>query len=290
MKTKNWTDFPQRQLDDITIWLKEEPEQVALRLHAHDFVELVIVSSGCGIHQTRFANKQIKQGDVLVIPKGGTHGYASVSKLKLYNILFDPLQLPIPRLDLNMLAGYHVLFMLKENFFSTTHPYPMFELSLPELEEAESFIRLMKKECDSQNPGHSFMLLGAFMLLLGHLSRCCSKSPGITSGTPFRLSRIINFLNQNYTEPIEIKDMLRKVPMSQSALQRNFIRATGVTPLQYLQRLRIDHASRLLAENDKSITEIAIETGFNDSNYFTRTFRKLTGITPSEYRRMNNKL
>ena len=66
---------------------------------------------------------------------------------------------------------------------------------------------------------------------------------------------------------------------------RVFRRATGQTPIDYLIRLRIQKAMEWLAGTSLSVTDIALKTGFDDSNYFTRQFRKATGETPTAYRK-----
>lgn len=66
-----------------------------------------------------------------------------------------------------------------------------------------------------------------------------------------------------------------------------FKNATSQSPSEYINHYRIEKALTLLNNTDISVTEIAMNVGFNDPNYFTRTFKKYTGKTPSEYR-MNN--
>ena len=73
--------------------------------------------------------------------------------------------------------------------------------------------------------------------------------------------------------------------MSKAALMQNFVRASGTTPLQYQLRLRIAEAVILLRSTDKTLGEIAVETGFSDTNYFGRQFKRITGSSPGEYRK-----
>jgi len=77
---------------------------------------------------------------------------------------------------------------------------------------------------------------------------------------------------------------------AQSGLQRTRLNAivqklTGGTPMEYLFRLRIEHAKTLLRETDMQVTDIAFACGFGSSQYFANTFRRVTGLTPSRYRR-----
>ena len=72
--------------------------------------------------------------------------------------------------------------------------------------------------------------------------------------------------------------------MSRRSFLRAFQAATGTSPLAWLISQRIHRACQVLRHTDRSITEIAFDVGFNDSNYFTRQFRKVTGFSPRAYR------
>ena len=75
--------------------------------------------------------------------------------------------------------------------------------------------------------------------------------------------------------------------MSKSPLLKHFKEAIGITPLQYQLHLRISDAATLLNTSHENVSEIAFQCGFADSNYFSRQFKRITGMTPSEYRKNN---
>jgi len=75
--------------------------------------------------------------------------------------------------------------------------------------------------------------------------------------------------------------------MSQSGLRKCFQEAFSESPVHYLQRLRVERSLELLADSEKSITEIAFAVGFQDSNYFARIFQRVLGQSPSSYRIKN---
>jgi AraC-like DNA-binding protein len=93
------------------------------------------------------------------------------------------------------------------------------------------------------------------------------------------------YLHEHYAEPIARQDIARHVGMDEDYLTACFRKELGVTPVVYLNRYRVSQARRLLTETDKSITEIALETGFSDSGYFSRVFRREVGKSPETYRR-----
>jgi AraC family L-rhamnose operon transcriptional activator RhaR/AraC family L-rhamnose operon regulatory protein RhaS len=75
--------------------------------------------------------------------------------------------------------------------------------------------------------------------------------------------------------------------MSKRSLARAFHEATGVPPIAYLIQLRINRAAAMLRSSTTSVTEIAFHVGFGDSNYFTRQFKKQTGLSPRRYRQVH---
>jgi AraC-like DNA-binding protein len=75
--------------------------------------------------------------------------------------------------------------------------------------------------------------------------------------------------------------------LSRARMFEIFKKETGLSPNDYLQRHRVDCCKELLSGTDRTITDIALETGFGSSQYFSRVFRKYCGLTPMEFRARN---
>jgi AraC-like DNA-binding protein len=86
-------------------------------------------------------------------------------------------------------------------------------------------------------------------------------------------------------EPLDLEGIARAVELSPFHFLRLFSRALGVTPHQYLVRSRLRRAARLLAEPERSITDVALEVGFGDLSNFVRTFHRAAGVSPRGFRR-----
>jgi len=100
----------------------------------------------------------------------------------------------------------------------------------------------------------------------------------------FDLSEVIEYINGNYHKRITSKALADILGLSVSQLDRKFKSFAGVSPQTYILKVRINAASTLLVQTDKTITEIYLETGFYDQSYFGRQFKKFTGVTPRQYR------
>ena len=100
-----------------------------------------------------------------------------------------------------------------------------------------------------------------------------------------RLVRLaMGYIHQNYAEAISRRDVARHIGITEDHLTFCFRQELGTTPITYLQRYRINQAKHLLMESQQTITEIALNVGFSDSGYFSRIFRRETGVAPETFR------
>ena len=99
-----------------------------------------------------------------------------------------------------------------------------------------------------------------------------------------RLGVVIALMTRRLGESVTNTDMARAVGMSPRAFERSFLREYSLPPQQYLRRLRIQTACRLLVDTRESIAAISLRCGFADQSHLTRAFRRVTGMTPGAYR------
>jgi signal transduction histidine kinase/DNA-binding LacI/PurR family transcriptional regulator/CheY-like chemotaxis protein len=93
------------------------------------------------------------------------------------------------------------------------------------------------------------------------------------------------YLHEHFSEPITRSDLARHAGITEDYLTFCFRQEFGTTPIEYLQRYRINQAKRLLKDSQDTITKIAMDVGFSDSGYFSRIFRRETGMSPEVFRR-----
>lgn len=99
------------------------------------------------------------------------------------------------------------------------------------------------------------------------------------------IERAVHYFNENYSKPISIEEYASEHLMSVNWFIHNFKNVIKVPPMQYIVSLRIAAAKGYLENSGKNITEIANTVGYDNALYFSRLFRKYTGVTPSEYRK-----
>ena len=111
---------------------------------------------------------------------------------------------------------------------------------------------------------------------------------GNSSNAPKKMdiSLVKSFLDEHYKEKLSLESVASHFFIDKHYLARLFKEQYGVTLVTYLQQVRITHAKRMLRFTDKSIEEIGLECGIGELNYFSRVFKKLEGVSPSEFRRV----
>lgn len=109
--------------------------------------------------------------------------------------------------------------------------------------------------------------------------------PSGTPGPYDRLTAACEFVLGHYGEPITMADIAVRAHLSVSQLQREFQRLFGMTPSEYLLRVRLLMGRRQLEQASDPIGHVALECGFYDQSHFTRAFRQATGLTPLAHRR-----
>lgn len=99
-----------------------------------------------------------------------------------------------------------------------------------------------------------------------------------------RIAAAVRHLHTHYADPIQMADLAQITNLSIAQIERYFQKIFSLTPRQMIIKIRLDAASALLADPDKSITDIAAACGYQDHSAFSRVFKATVGVTPSEYR------
>lgn len=99
-----------------------------------------------------------------------------------------------------------------------------------------------------------------------------------------RIKTAANYITRNYSEAINLEQIANQIHINPAYLSSLFKQVTGKSFKDYLNSVRVEESKRLLSNTDYSILDIAIACGFEDQSYFTKVFKKYTGMTPKQYR------
>jgi two-component system response regulator YesN len=105
-------------------------------------------------------------------------------------------------------------------------------------------------------------------------------------GAGHYIRRAVRYMEEHYTrEELSLTEVAHALGISVPYLSRSFKEEMNVTFVQHLTRLRMAKARELLADTDDSTTEIALQVGYSDYPHFSKTFKKMYGLTPTAYRK-----
>jgi AraC-like DNA-binding protein len=119
-----------------------------------------------------------------------------------------------------------------------------------------------------------------------HGGRFLEVIPGMTSGLPDpRVTWVVDYLQRELSRPDVGRDLAARVNLSPSRLRALFVAQTGMSPLRYLQHVRLRRARLLIERTFLSVKEVMALVGYNDPSHFARDFRREHGAPPSAFRR-----
>lgn len=264
-----------------------QPVQPDIRLHRHEFAELVIVLSGWAVHVTGDVRHVVQAGDVLFINSSRSHAYEETHQLGLANVLVREDVFCETEREFGSLPGYHALFTLEPMRWRTGEFKSRLRLSKADLRQVSAWLETLEHETKRPRDGGRLLAKCWLMLIVGLLARRYGQDAAESPHLELRLARVLSWIEENFHRPVRIGELAALAAMSERTFLRRFREATQVSPVEYLIRARIRRARELLDQQapGRTITETAFLCGFEDSNYFARQFRRVTGRSPRAYAR-----
>jgi AraC-like DNA-binding protein len=266
-------------------WVAAVRSLSALRItwHAHQQFEMLFLLEGATAYE--FADKrtvELPGGHFLIVPPGARHrGLHDVRRpATLCGILFDP-----RRRD----AAQHTPFSRRDLTWLARECQRFACTSIPMNAELRRLVLQLSPQIDEvlapQPSGPAALRLGVCATLLEAARQLAVPR---TLEPTRAVQAAIDCIEARYAEPLSMDDVAQAALCSRARLFQIFKRSTGMTPNDYLQRLRVNRAQTALAKTSDSVTEVALACGFSTSQYFSNVFRKYAGVTPSEFRAKPN--
>ncbi len=203
--------------------------------------------------------------------KGAVFSVFAQEELEYYMILYRPVL---------SLSIDHVLLQQSTDNNPFVHPYNFAPVSpLTMFDQVEKLYEEWKKQTEfSRLQAKAYFFHFVYELLhQWHQQDETLAHPDLTQ-------MAIRFIHEHYREPLTLADIANVLTCSEGHLSRLFKSRLSISPMQYLNQVRMKRASRILLLTDASMQEIAESTGFPDAHSFSRSFRKTIGISPAHYR------
>ena len=253
--------------------------------HWHDELEVDVPISGEVRLSVDGREWTLGPGECMFVNTGAVHGIwpASSAPCRLHAIVFHP------RLVGGSPESVFWQEYLKPLLSGGGGPCCLLGSGSPWRQEAMAQIQAAWQACAGEERGYEFIVRSALSRLVFLLSEHRPPPGKIPSEKTLRdmarIKTMLAFIQVHYSQPLTAAQIARSAAVSESECLRCFRNVIGTTPIQYLNQYRIQRAAELLVTTDCKITEIGGLCGFQEMGWFAKTFRKLKGCTPSEYRR-----
>ncbi|MBA4386652.1 MAG: hypothetical protein C0404_01655 [Verrucomicrobia bacterium] len=247
------------------------PGILPLRDHAHDGVEICYIASGEVIWEIGRKRLRLVGGMLSVIQPGVAHRGEMdiIPPSDLYWVVLYPARLR-PALPREFVA-----------ILTTGSPYAVRCGG-----NIGGIFESILAECAGQQAGWAAAAGAHAAILATEAARLCRAGRTTKMGAPVpAVARAASILAANLESPPSIRELARREGLGPTRFHSLFKQALGLTPGDYLGRLRLSAARKALAESDEDITSLSLRLGYPSSQYFATVFRKHTGLTPSDYKR-----
>jgi AraC family L-rhamnose operon transcriptional activator RhaR len=268
----SFRDWFRRESQAVTV--EPRAPQTQFPLHEHDFSEIVIVMSGNGWHLLNGEQQLITCGEVFYIRPEDRHAFEQVNDLFLTNVIYRPSD--------RLLRPERLRALLDPDDGGGRRRWQVNEDALRQL---GPLLDQLTRETRSDDPLSDEMAESLFIQLALALRRHRFAIDGDSVPPTARFGHVLSYLRHHCTDEVDLDAVAGQFGYSTRSFCRMFRDATATTPHHYLVQLRLSSAMRALRTTEDSITDIAFACGFHDSNYFSSCFSKMTGCSPSEYRR-----
>jgi AraC family L-rhamnose operon transcriptional activator RhaR len=273
--------------DGSVAWAGHYVHEGVHPVHTHSFFEVAVVMGGEGVHVSLNGRRQLRVGDLLVLRPGVWHGFEQCRGLDLYNCCFSAdlmnRELAWTRQDRSI---GHLLwtgpYSGQRRGILTSH---LDDASVTtSLEHLEALHALRTSPVDSYRGD----IVGRLSLFLGVAARAVldvSALPATDSSkTHPAVLDAMRMMEERPAYPWTLTELAASLHLAPGYLVRLFKSATGLPPIAYLSRLRVELAATRLLHTDQPINRIGESVGWPDQNYFARRFKSHYGLSASTYR------
>lgn len=261
--------------------------------HSHDFLEIVVVVGGKGVHQSAIGQRAVARGSVILVLPGSWHGYEDCRDLRVWNLYVAP---EVRNRELSGLRGDPLLGKtlwasslppLADPAGTTEAPRIASVVSEDSLGGLERALQRLAGE-QAEYAGASVARIGLLLQVLGVVCGSLTAELAAVSYSgkkahPALLSAT-RLLEERSIEHWSLSRLADEVHLSPAYLARLFKQQLGISPISYLTRVRAERAATLLIEGDASIAEVGRSVGWPDPSYASRRFSSVFGRSPRAYR------
>jgi YesN/AraC family two-component response regulator len=287
-------------------------DQESVEMHCHQFYEFTVITKGSCIHNYRGVQVPLIPGDIFMIEPNQPHGYEIQAQVNIINCQFYPEQLSNENNQMLQSAWaasksedikkqWDELLQyvsLEDTGIDSNvrqanlNTQGIIHLNGEELAYVESLLQEMAREQREQEINLVYAKSAYLQLILVKLSRVQMKrNEKINHHSNQKKDMIYDalvYIEEHLDEKIDFSSLAEQSFMSPSYFRSIFKDVTGLTPVDYLNRMRIVKSLEYLERDKSTIAEAAAKVGVFDSNYYSRMFKKVMGYSPKYFKSIRN--
>lgn len=253
------------------------------RLHFHNYMEIGICHTGQGI--LKFDEEEIpfEGGEFTVIPENFPHSTISdEGTISYWEYIFVDIEKVVHEICGNNLKQAEKL-LRKLNMKAIVKKAG----ENPEVTARIKEVLEIMRKADEYYLEEARGILDALIISIARISELAEeKSEGLEVKTALAVARIIEYIGEHYMEPIKVDQLAEENHFSATHFRRVFTSCVKMSPLEYINMVRVQNACEYLKKTDKSIGEIAQLCGFGTISTFNRNFSKVKGMAPGKWRKL----
>ncbi|ACI19046.1 AraC family transcriptional regulator [Dictyoglomus thermophilum] len=268
-------DFPLFVHEDIFVY-----RNGVVNPHWHNEFEILYMERGIGKFYVDGYEYKLNEGEYLFVNSGSIHSGLEMIKRSIgYAIVFD----------LRLLYSEEPDYCKHEYFLPLINKRYHIPSNLNDEHIRNDICRIIEvfKE---KSYGYELYIKSLLFDIFWRVFKYYAERRNQDGRLGYKIERIkdvLNYINQNYNKNLSLDELSRQVDMSKFYLCRLFKESLRMSPVEYINKVRVDKAMELLINTDMSVSEIAFECGFDNISYFIKVFKKYMHTTPLKFRKQN---
>ncbi len=273
------TVFELHSSSNLDVLLTHKPIDVCSSEHSHEGYEFFVpYSYSPGLKSLFVEDTKIGLRPGTLVPTNPWQTHGTVGDFTIYGSLC----IYIPQKTMRNIA-YSTTGIKDPIFLNKVNPYSS---------NLQHLVDLFIRESREKKGGYKHLLESlsiqvAIELLRNTGNNTSEKMNRREIGARLSILKVVEYLHDNYNQDFSNEELLNIANLSPYYFIRLFKKETGKTPQQYLVELKIDKAKELLSSSNYSVTEICFLCGFSEHSHFSKVFKKITGSTPLNYRKLH---
>lgn len=287
--TKSYQLFAFHSKHIILTMHREKDKVLMERAHCHQQMEVMLITNGSGAIKTSNDNIiDVEAGDVLIFDSMQPHQLFYIDEAEPFDTLSVEFDIR------GFVTEEYKVFDMEDldRFFIKLHNAEcVISRETKSASKIKNLLCLMEEEFENENKGSNHVIraqmLVLYAVLLQYFDEVYDTKSLKKSNQSAAVEKTMIYINQNLNENLTLDTLAKIANMNKTYYSTTFKKVTGVSVWEYILNMRIELAISYLVMNKETynISEIAQLCGFNNATNFNKTFKKVTGKTPSEYKK-----